>query len=69
MTIFCVIESDVAATGSPWLLRSLRLALYVINAVVTPLRKAASYEQRKTKFRKVPVTVIYYHVVPRILQH
>ena len=39
------------------------------NAVVTPLRKAVSYEQRKTNLRKFPVTVTYYHVVPRITQH
>ena len=44
--------------------------LSYINAVVTPLCKAASYEQRKTdKFRKFPVTVTYYHIVPRITQH
>ena len=41
----------------------------LFNAVVTPLRKAASYEQRKTDLRKFPVTVTYYHVVPRITQH
>ena len=38
-------------------------------AVVTPLRKAASYEQRKVNCRKFPVTVTYYHVVQRITQH
>ena len=34
------------------------------NVVVTPLRTAASYEQRKANF-----SAPYYHVVPRITQH
>ena len=38
------------------------------NAVVTPLRKAASYEQRKTNLGNQNFAA-YYHVVPRITQH
>ena len=38
------------------------------NAVVTPLRKAASYEQRKTNLGN-QISAPYYHVVPRIMQH
>ena len=44
------------------------LSCKACKAVVTPLRKAASYILWATqdKFRKFPVTVTYYHVVPRI---
>ena len=49
-------------------LQNKTIMLFPANAVVTSLRKAASYEQRKTNF-EIKILVPYYHVVPRITQH